>query len=160
MIACNDSNTFYVNATSLPDPTQVGVNKRDDNNKTVTASNTRLSVILDKHRMLQQLISAPAFTGAVFKLRSKHAIADSGATQIFIMEGTPVVNKQCTTCSLQILLANGHQVMSTHCGLPVTLTGHIIPELSLALLFGILVLTEAGCDVRFDKMTCTVWYNK
>ena len=44
-------------------------------------------------------------------------------------------------------------------GLPVTLTGHIIPELSVASLFGIRVLTAAGCKVQFDNLKCTVWYN-
>jgi hypothetical protein len=44
-------------------------------------------------------------------------------------------------------------------GLPVTLTGHIIPDLSFALLFGIRVLMEAGCKVKFDKHNVTVHYN-
>ena len=39
------------------------------------------------------------------------------------------------------------------------LTGHIIPDLSIASLFGIRVLTEAGCTVTFDKTNCIVWYN-
>ncbi len=43
-------------------------------------------------------------------------------------------------------------------GLPGVLTGHIIPELSIASLFGIRVLTNAGCKVRFDNNNCTVWY--
>ncbi len=69
------------------------------------------------------------------------AIADSGATQIFIMEGTPVTNKRTTDCPLKVALADGRRVMSTHVcdvdilGFPVTLTGHIIPELSIASLF-------------------------
>ncbi len=56
--------------------------------------------------------------------------------------------------------------MSTHMcdikieGLPVTLTGHIIPDLSIASLFGIRVLTEeAGCNVTFTKGDCVVKYN-
>jgi hypothetical protein len=55
--------------------------------------------------------------------------------------------------------------MSTHMcdivifGLPFVLTGHIIPDLSIASLFGIWVLTEAGCNVTFDKHSCTVRYN-
>jgi hypothetical protein len=44
-------------------------------------------------------------------------------------------------------------------GLPITFTGHIIPELSIALLFGIRVFIEAGCKVGFDKFKCTVWGN-
>ncbi len=98
MVASIDSNTFYVNAASLPDPTQLGLYKHDNNNKTVVASNTRSSVRLYKHCMFQQHISTPAFAAAAFKLATKHAIADSGTTQIFIMEGTPIVNKRCTMC--------------------------------------------------------------
>jgi hypothetical protein len=41
-------------------------------------------------------------------------------------------------------------------GLPITLTGHIIPDLSIALLFGIQVLTNVGCEVTFDKHKCIV----
>ena len=44
-------------------------------------------------------------------------------------------------------------------GLPTTLTGHIIPDLSIALLFGIQVLTEAGCDITFTKGDCIIKYN-
>jgi hypothetical protein len=89
-------------------------------------------------------------------IASNEAIADSGATQIYVMDGTPVHNKQKTTCQLKVALADGHRVMSTHMcdtiipGLPTTLVGHIIPELSIASLFGIRVLTEAGYTVKFD----------
>ncbi len=41
----------------------------------------------------------------------------------------------------------------------VTLTGHIIPDLSIALLFGIRVLTKAGCTVEFDNHRETLRYN-
>jgi hypothetical protein len=93
------------------------------------------------------------------------AIADSGATQIFVMDGTPVHNKQKTMCPLKVALADGRRVMSTHMcdiiipGLPTTLVGHIVPELSIASLFGIHVLTEAGCTVKFDIEKCFVTYN-
>ncbi len=103
--------------------------------------------------------------GAAFRLTTNNAIADSGATQIFVMEGTPAVNKRPTTHPLKVSLADGRQVMSTHkCdihigGLPIVLTGHIIPDLSIALLFGIQVLTEAGCKVTFTQQECIVHYN-
>ena len=93
---------------------------------------------------------------AAMTIASNEAIADLGATQIFIMDGTPVHNKQKTTCPLKVTLADGGTVMSTHkCdiiipGLLTTLVGHIVPELSIASLFGIRVLTEAGCTVKFD----------
>jgi hypothetical protein len=44
-------------------------------------------------------------------------------------------------------------------GLPFVLTGHIMPDLSTASLFGICVLTEAGCEAAFDNKCCTVQYN-
>jgi hypothetical protein len=89
------------------------------------------------------------FAGTVFKLKPNNAIADSGGTQIFVMDGTPVINKRRMMCPLKVSLANGRKVTSTHMfdiiisGLPVTLMGHIIPELSVAFLFGICVLTAA-----------------
>jgi hypothetical protein len=101
---------------------------------------------------------------AVMMTSMDDAIVDSGATQIFIMEGTPMHNKQCTTCPLKVALADGRQVMSTHVcdvnipGLPITLTRHIIPGLSIALFFGIRVLTDVGCTVVFDKDKCDVYF--
>ncbi len=76
-----------------------------------------------------------------------------------------MINKLQTTCPLKVSLANSSQVMSTHMcdikinGLPFVLTGHIIPNLSLALLFDIWVLTKVSCNVIFDKHKCTVRYN-
>jgi len=43
--------------------------------------------------------------------------------------------------------------------IPTTLVGHIVPELSIASLFRIRVLTEAGCTVKFDIEKCVVKYN-
>jgi hypothetical protein len=37
--------------------------------------------------------------------------------------------------------------------------GHIIPELSIASLFGIHILTKVGCKDIFSKSTCVVKYN-
>ncbi len=78
------------------------------------------------------------------------AITGSGATQIFVMDGMPVHNERNMTCPPKVALADGRWVMSAHMcdiivpGLPTTLIGHIVPELSIASLFGIRVLTEAG----------------
>ena len=76
-----------------------------------------------------------------------------------------MLNKQPTTCSLHESLADRRQVMSTHMfdikidSLPFVFTCHIIPDLSIVSLFGIRVLTEAGCEVTFDKKFFTVRYN-
>ena len=99
---------------------------------------------------------------AGLRLDTNDAIADSGATQIFVMDGTPVINKRPTTHPLKVALADGRIVFSTHMcdikidGLPTVLTGHIMPDLSIASLVGIRVLTEAGCTVTFDKTRCIV----
>jgi len=98
-------------------------------------------------------------------IASNEAIPDSGTTQIFIMDGTPVHNKQKTMRPLKVALADGRRIMSTHMcnmiipGLPTTLVGHIVPELSIASLFRIRVLTEAGCTVKFDSEKCVIKYN-
>jgi hypothetical protein len=102
---------------------------------------------------------------AAMTIASTEAIADSGATQIFVMDGIPVHNKRKTTCPLKVALADGRQVTSTHMcdiiipGLPTMLVGHIVPELSIASLFGIRVLTAAGCMAKFDNEKCVVKYN-
>ncbi len=86
----------------------------------------------------------------MFQLNRAAAIADSDATQIFVMEGAKVINKRRTTRPLKLTLADCLQVVSTHMcnihidSLPFVLMGHIIPDLSIALLFGIRVLTEVG----------------
>jgi hypothetical protein len=76
---------------------------------------------------LTHMLVKTEFAGAAFRLNTKDAIADSGATQIFVKEGTPVLNKRVTTRPFKVALANGHQVMSTQMcdividGLPIIL---------------------------------------
>ena len=68
-------------------------------------------------------------------------------------------------CPLKVALADGRRLMSTHMcdiiilDLPTTLVGHIVPELSIASLFGISVLTAVGCTIKFDIKKCVVKYN-
>ena len=129
----------------------------DDDNITVVTSNV-------SNGLTTSLESAFS-SFAPRQQASNEAIADLDATQIFVMDGTPVHNKQKTTFPLKIALADRRRVMSTHMcdiiipGLPTTLVGHIVPELSIASLFGIRVLTEAGCTVKFDIEKCVVKYN-
>jgi len=69
------------------------------------------------------------------------------------------------TCPLKVALADGRRLMSTHMcdiiilGLPTTLVGQIVPELSIASLFRIRVLTAVGCTIKFDIKKCVVKYN-
>jgi hypothetical protein len=138
----------------------------EDNDITVVTSNVSDGTSITYQTVFSA--STPAIQSslqAVFTIAPNDAIADSGATQIFVMEGTPVLNKRITTCPLSVTLADGCRVMSTHMcdivlpGLSTTLVGHIVPELSIASLFGIRVLTEAGCTVKFDNKKCVVKYN-
>jgi hypothetical protein len=105
-----------------------------------------------KAQAIKHIVQAEV-AGAAFRLTTKNAIADSGATQIFVTEGKTAVKKRATTRPLKVSLADRRQVISTHMchiktdGLPLVLTGHITPDLSIALLFGIRAIREAGCKV-------------
>ncbi len=113
---CIDS--FYVNTNNLLYPTQwclpSSTTSTEEDDTTVIASNTCSSQGSYKHWALQHILSAPVFAGASFQLPTKDAIADLGVTQIFVMEGMPVLKKQPTTCPLRVSLADRRQVMSTH----------------------------------------------
>jgi len=130
----------------------------EDDVETIVASNVSPPTVISPPDTID-------FSHAAMPAATQVAIADSGAVQIFIMEGTPVKNKRPTDCPLKVALADGRRVMSTHIcdvdipGLPVVLTGHIIPELSIASLFGIRVLTDVGCMVTFDIDKCFVTFN-
>ncbi len=80
---------------------------------------------------------------------STHAITDTGATSIFIMDGVDVVNKRITNKPLTINMLNGRKVKSTHIcditipGLPTVFMGHIVLHLVIASLIGIWPLCNA-----------------
>ncbi len=94
-------------------------------------------------------------------IAASQAIADTGATSIFVMEGVNVKNKRLATKPLTI---NLRQMKLMHIcdidtpGLPTTLTGHIVPNLAIASLLGIRVLCKAGCKVVFDNDKCNVYF--
>ena len=93
-----------------------------------------------------------------------HDIADTGATSIFIMKGTPVKNLRTTNNPITISLPDGSKVSSTHIcdinipGLPTVLTGYIVPGITMASLIGIRILCKAGCKVVFDNKKRKVFY--
>ncbi len=101
---------------------------KEEDNMTIIASNVSL------HRWSA---SYPARALAAMEAPTKNAIANSGVTQIFVMEGTLVKNKRHTTCPLKVMLADGQQVWTTHVcninipGLSITLIGHINPNLTM-----------------------------
>jgi hypothetical protein len=97
----NANFTFYVNsATSLyPTKSTIANIQCKDDDVTIITPNTLSST------------SDADFAGATFALKAKDAIADSRATQIFIMVGTPVTNKRTTHFPLKVALTDGHEVV-------------------------------------------------
>jgi hypothetical protein len=99
-------------------------------------------------------------------IATNQAIADMGATSIFIIEGANVDNKRPASAPLTINLPDDKQILSTHVcdiqipSLPTVLTGHIVPSLSIASLIGIRLLCKAGCKVIFDNKKCDVVFNR
>jgi hypothetical protein len=93
-----------------------------------------------------------------------HAMADTGAASIFVMDGVDVANKRVATKPLTFNLPDGRKVKLTHAcdinipGLPITLTGHIIPDLKTASLIRIRPLCKVGCKVVVDNEKCDVVY--
>ncbi len=106
----------------------------------------------------------PQYLNAIM-IATNQAIANTGATSIFIMEGADVDNKRIGTDPLTINLPDGKKVVSTHVcdikipGLPTMLMGHILPSLKVASLIEIRPLCKAGCKVVFDNEKCEVIFN-
>ncbi len=93
------------------------------------------------------------------------AILDSGATSHFLMTAAPMTNMCPTSKSIIARLPNGKLVHSTHtCTLdiPALLTSaqhaHIIHGLTSDSLISVVTLCNAGCNVVFTKIGCTIWY--
>jgi hypothetical protein len=97
-------------------------------------------------------------------IATTHAIADTGATSTFIMDGVDVVNKRPAPNPLTINLPDSRKVKSSQVcditipGLLFILTGHVVPHLAIASLIGIRPLCDAGCTVTFDIDKCDVIY--
>jgi hypothetical protein len=114
----------------------------DDDNVTIVASNCASAV---KHQ------------ANTMQIAPTHAVANTGATSIFIMAGAPANNIHMATKPIHISLPNGKKIVSTHIcdvdipGLPHKLIGHIVPDMKMASLLGIRVLCKTGCEVIFDN---------
>ncbi len=93
------------------------------------------------------------------------AVADTGATLFFLTKDAPCQNKRQATNPITVTLPDSCKIMSIHIcnitipGLPTVLTGHIMPDMTTALLFGTQVLCKAGCTETFDDFKCQVLYN-
>jgi hypothetical protein len=157
-------------------PTQImchAVNLADeDDDRTIVTSNCSNVVPVTSPRphpltaAAHHLFGMPSHNALnAITIHSKQAIADTGATSIFIMDGVDVDNKRIATHPITINLPDGNRVKSTHVcdfiipGLPQPLLGHIVPGLAVASLVGIRPLCKAGCKVTFDSEKCEVIYN-
>jgi hypothetical protein len=151
------------------------VTSNDDDDRTIVTSNrtydrTIVPVSTPRPRPLaaaaHHLFGLPSHEKInAITLDAQQAIADTGATSIFIMEGVDVENKRVATHPITISLPDGRKVKSTHeCdfiipGLPTPLLEHVVPGLAVASLVGIHPLCKAGCRVIFDDEKCDVVYN-
>jgi len=96
---------------------------------------------------------------------NKWAILDSDAMSNFLTTGAHVTNIQLTQKPIVARLPNGDKVHSTHTGtldlpgLPsAARLAHIIPGLVSHSLISVVTLCNAGCDVLFTKIGCTITY--
>ncbi len=98
-------------------------------------------------------------------IATNQAIADTGATSIFIMASTDVDNKCLAMKPLTINFPDGKQILSTNVcdiripGLPAVLTGHIVSSFSIASLIEIRPLCKVEFKVIFDNKKCNVMFN-
>ncbi len=93
------------------------------------------------------------------------AILDSGATSHFLTTAAPMTNMRPTSKPIIARLPNGECVHSTHtCTLDIPALPasaqytHIIPGLASHSLISIVILCNAGCNVVFTKIGCTITY--
>jgi hypothetical protein len=89
-----------------------------------------------------------------------HAVADTGATSVFVMAGTPDKNICVATKPIQISLPDGTKIVSTHIcdvdilGLPHKLNGHIVPDMKWHLYLA--YASSAKLDARLFLMMKSV----
>ncbi len=93
------------------------------------------------------------------------AILDFRATSNFLTTNALATNVQPADKPLVAQLPNGAQMQSTHtCLLNLPMLpaaaqqAHIIPGLALHSLVSVVTLTNAGCEVHFTKVGCTIMH--
>jgi hypothetical protein len=123
---------------------------------------TNTSPIEDKDVTVLALNCTTSQHPGAMLIKLTHAVANTGATSAFIMDSIPTKNKRLAVHSIQINLPDGRRVTSSHIqditipGLPITLTGHIILDMTMASLLGIWVYVRQ--DASGYLMTKRVAY--
>jgi hypothetical protein len=69
----------------------------------ITKEEDDMTIIVSNVSSSRWSASYPDMALAATESQTKDAIATSGATQIFVMKGTPIKNKRCTTSETQFL---------------------------------------------------------
>jgi hypothetical protein len=100
-------------------------------------------------------------------IKPTYAVADTGATSVFVMEGTPCKNLRLAENPITFSLSDGKKVALMHIctitipGLSFTLLGHIVPKMKMAPLLGIRVLFKVQGRLQsiFDDKKCQVIFN-
>ncbi len=158
----------------FPDPTDIikVINATDDDDVMIVTSNSATKSSQKEQSQPTSLMALtkknygnpkPQYLNAI-TIATNLAVADTGATSIFVMDEVDVENKRLATKPLTVNLPDGRKIKSTHVcdinipGLPVILTVHIIPDLKIASLIGMLSLCKVGCKVIFDNEKCDVVY--
>ena len=136
-------NSLYPTLTLIT--TSITNNSNSNNDKTVVTLNLTTSQSLSHKHQANTMMINPT-----------HAVADTGTTSLFVMEGTNCKSTCIAINPVTISLPDGKKVTSTHCninipGLPFTLVGHIVPKMMMASLLGICVL----CKVDAKKILTT-----
>ncbi len=114
-----------------------------DNDATMFTSNTSDSQTNEHHHALAMFV------------RPSLAVANTGVTLLFLTKGALCQNKQRAVNPIMVTM---HICNITIPGLPMVLTGHIMPDMTTTSLFRIRFFCKAGCQVLFNNDTCQVIY--
>jgi hypothetical protein len=147
----NKLKNVLASSSKSPHPTKyipLATASNNDDDATIITSNISVMQVHTPHHALGMLVG-PSL-----------AIADTGATSLFLTKGAPCLNKHRATTPILVALPDGNKIFSLHIcdvaipGLPTVLMGHIMPDMTTASLLGIPILCKAGCKVVFDDKNC------
>ena len=170
-----DSNTLALSCQHTLKPTPIVTSNRyallsDETNDDATVLHSNTPTHHDNQPPKQSKQNAAThtnYTTAQLNIAKNMAVADAGATDHFVLLGTPVTNIKVARHPLKINLPDGDCLTSTHtCTLDIpwipndTKEAHIIPRLAHASLISIIILCNTGCKVTYDDDECRVYYNK
>jgi hypothetical protein len=128
------------------------------------ADNDNEPVVILNSSATRQCLSEQVHT---MMIKPTNAVADTGATSVFVMEGTPCKNLRLAENPITFSFPDGKKVTLmqicniTIPGLPFTLLGHIVPEMKMTSLLGTRILCKVQGRLQsiFDDKKCQVIFN-